>query len=129
MPPIDPQAPQTLLYHAARQFSLELEHSGGLSLPILPSMVLLGLYELGHSIYLEGFLTIEPCSRYGNALGIGAGRSLQSRMVVTLVEIEERRRVWWVIVILDRFVSTISDTMSSLYVEGRNWHLTISIDL
>jgi hypothetical protein len=116
MPPIDQRAPQTPLYHVARQLLLELEHSGELSLPILQSMVLLSLYELGHAIYPGAFLTIGACARYANALGIGARKLLQSRMVVTLVEIEERRRVWWAIVILDRFVSTISNTMRILYI-------------
>ena len=56
-------------------------------------MVLLGLYEIGHAIYAGAFLTIGACARYANALGIGAGRSLQSRMVVTLVRL--RRKEWF----------------------------------
>jgi hypothetical protein len=106
-PPSDPRAPQTPLYHTAKQFLLELEHSSELSLPALQSMVLLGVYEIGHAIYPAAFLTIGTCARYANALGIGAGKPSQSRMVITLVEIEERRRVWWAIVILDRFVMCI----------------------
>jgi hypothetical protein len=115
LPPSRPRAPQTPLYHAAKHFLLELEHSGQLSLPVLQSMVLLGLYEIGHAIHPAAFLTIGACARYANALGIGTGKSLQSRMVLTLVEIEERRRVWWAIVILDRFVSTVFSNMHSPY--------------
>jgi hypothetical protein len=66
----------------------------------------LALYELGHAIYPAAFLSIGACARYAHALGINVSRTLKTRKVLTLVEVEERRRVWWAIVILDRFVTS-----------------------
>jgi hypothetical protein len=109
MPTTDQRARQSSLYGAVKHLLLELERSSELSLPVLQSMVLLGLYEVGHAIYPAAFLTIGTCARYANTLGIGTQTPLPSRMVLTLVEIEERRRVWWAVVILDRFVSTSYD--------------------
>ncbi|OQE46162.1 hypothetical protein PENCOP_c001G01587 [Penicillium coprophilum] len=72
---------------------------------VLQAGVLVALCELGHGIYPGAFLSIGTCARYAYALGINVSRTVPSRRVLTLVEVEERRRVWWAIVILDRFVS------------------------
>ncbi|KAL2698184.1 hypothetical protein AAEP93_010894 [Penicillium crustosum] len=75
------------------------------SILVLQAGVLIALYELGHGIYPAAFLSIGACARYAHALGINVSRTAPNRRVLTLVEVEERRRVWWAIVILDRFVS------------------------
>lgn len=99
-------APRTPLYYAAKHFHLEAE--GSFSILVLQAGVLIALYELGHGIYPAAFLSVGTCSRYAYALGINVSRSVPSRKVLTLVEIEERRRVWWALVILDRYVSNIT---------------------
>ncbi|OQD61907.1 hypothetical protein PENPOL_c014G02077 [Penicillium polonicum] len=75
------------------------------SILVLQAGVLVALYELGHGIYPAAFLSIGACARYAHALGINVSRTVPTRRVLTLVEVEERRRVWWAVVILDRFVS------------------------
>ncbi|OQD93160.1 hypothetical protein PENSOL_c034G00713 [Penicillium solitum] len=75
------------------------------SILVLQAGVLVALYELGHGIYPAAFLSIGVCARYAHALGINVSRTVPTRRVLTLVEVEERRRAWWAIVILDRFVS------------------------
>jgi hypothetical protein len=89
-----------------KYFYLEVEGSSIVSLAVLQAGVLLALYELGHAIYPAAFLSIGACARYVHALGINVSRTLKTRKVLTLVEVEERRRVWWTIVILDRFVAS-----------------------
>ncbi|KAH6664100.1 putative fungal-specific transcription factor [Halenospora varia] len=105
LPPTDPQNPRTSLYHTVKHFYLEVESSSTLSIQVLQAGVLLALYELGHAIYPAAFLSIGACARYAHALGINVRGNLNTLRVLTLVEVEERRRVWWAIVILDRFVS------------------------
>ncbi|KAK1252169.1 hypothetical protein MKX08_003356 [Trichoderma sp. CBMAI-0020] len=95
--------PRTLLYHTVKHFYLEVESS--FSLLVLQAGILVALYELGHGIYPAAFLSIGQCARYAHALGINTGHMVPATKVLTLVEVEERRRVWWAIVILDRFVS------------------------
>jgi Fungal specific transcription factor domain len=101
---LPPRNPRTELYHAVRHFYLDIEGSGSLSIQTLQAGVLLALYELGHGIYPAAFLSIGACARYAHAMGINVARDVSARKVLTLVEVEERRRVWWAIVILDRFV-------------------------
>lgn len=105
-PPARPRDARTPLYCAAKHFYLDLECEGAFSIVIVQAGVLLALYEIGHGIYPAAFLTIGACARYAHALGINVSKTVKSRRVLTLVEAEERRRVWWAIVILDRFVPT-----------------------
>ncbi|UKZ84303.1 uncharacterized protein TrAFT101_000215 [Trichoderma asperellum] len=95
--------PRTVLYHTVKHFYLEVESS--FSLLVLQAGILVALYELGHGIYPAAFLSIGQCGRYAHALGINTSQTVPATRVLTLVEVEERRRVWWAIVILDRFVS------------------------
>ena len=103
LPPRSPRNPQTSLYHATKHFCLEVEGSV-FSLPVLQASILVSLYELGHGIYPAAFLSNGACARYAHALGINASGTLNTKKILTLVEVEEGRRTWWAIVILDRFV-------------------------
>ncbi|KAH8812965.1 putative fungal-specific transcription factor [Xylogone sp. PMI_703] len=105
LPPTSPRNPRTPLYYAAKHFYLEVEGSSILSVLVLQAGVLLAIYELGHAIYPAAFLSISACARYAHILGIKVSKTVNTTRVLTLVEAEERRRVWWAIVILDRFVS------------------------
>ena len=95
--------PRTPAYYAAKHFYLEMEASGMMSIQVLQAGLLLSLYELGHAIYPSAYLSIGVCARYAYALGINQDAKTQASKVLTLVELEENKRVWWGIVILDRF--------------------------
>jgi hypothetical protein len=121
-PPAGSRSPRTVVYNAIKHFYLRLE--GCFSILVLQAGVLIALYELGHGIYPAAFLSIGTCARYAHALGINVSRTVPSRRVLTLVEVEERRRIWWAIVILDRFVavhrvSFILNTNSTKLCEHR----------
>ncbi|KAK0630123.1 hypothetical protein B0T17DRAFT_589721 [Bombardia bombarda] len=96
----------TPMYTAAKRFLALLESSGNVSLPHLQSMILVALYEFGHGIYPAAWMSISACSRYAEFVGIPAFKesSLMLGSVATWTEVEERRRVWWAVYILDRAV-------------------------
>ena len=100
-----PRNPRTPLYHTVKHFYLDVESSSIFSLLVLQAGILLALYEILHAIYPAAFLSIGTCARYAYSLGINVGSSLNVTRVLTLVEVEERKRVWWAIVILDRYFS------------------------
>ncbi|KAH2141541.1 hypothetical protein KXV68_007517, partial [Aspergillus fumigatus] len=99
-PPAGAQSPRTPLYYAVRRFYVEVE--GAFSILVLQAGVLVALYELGHGIYPAAYLSIGACARYAHALGINLSHTVPTRRVLTFLEGEERRRIWWAIVILDR---------------------------
>ncbi|KAK4121917.1 hypothetical protein N657DRAFT_657437 [Parathielavia appendiculata] len=92
-PPAGPRDFRTPLYYTTKHFHLEVET----------------LYELdlAHGIFPAVYLSIGSVHVMPHALGINlnASRTVPTRKVLTLVEVEERRRVWWAIVVLDWFVS------------------------
>ncbi|KAL2832766.1 fungal-specific transcription factor domain-containing protein [Aspergillus pseudoustus] len=107
-----PENPRHGLYPLAKYHYFRIEGSTAPSILILQANILIALYELGHGIYPAAYLTIGACARYMYALGINGTRSRSADMnmprPVSLVEVEERKRVWWAVVILDRFVSIAS---------------------
>ncbi|KAJ5119416.1 hypothetical protein N7448_010085 [Penicillium atrosanguineum] len=99
----DTNGPRAALYHATKHFYLAVQ--GSFSILVLQAGLLMALYELGHGIYPAAYLSIGACARYAHALGINVSGTVPTRGVLTLVEVEERRRIWWALVVLDRFVS------------------------
>lgn len=100
----DGDKPRTRAYLAAKRLLVDAESAGLLTLQILQAILLVSIYEIGHGIYPAAYITIGACARYGTALGIDKQKlSDNGNPSLTEVEQEERRRVWWAIVILDRF--------------------------
>jgi Fungal specific transcription factor domain len=113
--------PRTPAYNAAKHFYLEIEASGMMSIQVLQAGLLLSLYELGHAIYPSAYLSIGACARYAYALGINKDAKVHATKVLTLVELEENKRVLWGIVILDRFVLFISFSSQGQLLRGHRW--------
>ncbi|KAG0650488.1 Transcription factor [Hyphodiscus hymeniophilus] len=100
--------PQTADYLAAKQYGSELENAGVFTVAILQGRLLITTYELGHGIYPAAYMSIRACIDHAVALGLDANVMEEGGTNLTWVEQEERRRIWWAIVILERY-----------------WHLTI----
>lgn len=91
------------LYASARKLSKELELKDIITLRTIQAGVLLSMYEVGHGIYPAAFLTISCCARQGVALGLHNKLAPQrAGNPRSWVDWEERQRIWWMIVILDR---------------------------
>lgn len=86
-PPAGFHSPRTAVYNATKYFYLEVE--GSFYISVLQAGILIALYELGHGIYPAAFLSIGACARYAHALGINVSRTVPTRKVLTLVEVEE----------------------------------------
>jgi hypothetical protein len=93
------------LYHAAKRFHMAVEAVGVLSVHVLQANILTAIYEMGHAIYPAAYISVGTCARYGLALGIDkcvTGPPCESEWARFWVEIEEKRRAWWAIILLDR---------------------------
>jgi hypothetical protein len=99
----DPKSP---LYHAVKRLFDDVESLGIFSLQALQAKVLLTYYELGHAIYPAAYLAAGYCARYGIALGLHNEISpATATMNLPFDEAEQKRRTWWAILILDRYVN------------------------
>jgi Fungal specific transcription factor domain len=91
-------------YAAAKRFYTELEGIGAFSPQVLQAGVLIALYEYGHAIYPAAYLTIGGLARYGISSGIDGTGPSQMAPPGDWIEAEERKRIWWGVLILDRCV-------------------------
>jgi hypothetical protein len=97
------------LYLAATRFYGEVEATGVCAIQVLQAGILIALYELGHAIYPQAYLSIGNCARYGVAFGFDRMAIYQANTSIDWIEAEEKKRVWWAVLILDRFVNTDSN--------------------
>lgn len=95
--------PQTHDYLSAKYFIVEIEAAGSFTLQVLQGNLPVAIYELGHGIYPSANLTIGACATCGIALDLEREMTAYTTSQFTWVEQEERRRVWWAIIILERF--------------------------
>jgi hypothetical protein len=101
-------------YIAAKRFHTELELTGGFSPQVLQAGVLIALHEYGHAIYPAAYLTIGGLARYGISSGIDGTGPSQMPPPSDWIEAEERKRIWWAVLILDREVSASSSQIAFL---------------
>jgi hypothetical protein len=98
-------AAETSLYDSVKRFFHEVESAGFLSIHVLQAGILIALYELGQAIYPAAYLTVGVCARHGLALGVNKfalASNVDDYGLLSWNEIEDRRRVWWAILIFDR---------------------------
>ncbi|RFU25192.1 hypothetical protein B7463_g11147, partial [Scytalidium lignicola] len=99
------EAARMPIYKAARALYTAMESSGVSSIHILQAGVLIAFYEISHAVYPLAFFTISACARYGSLFGLDERGLLQTTDTRDWIRIEEKRRVWWALVILDRFAN------------------------
>ncbi|RDW59937.1 hypothetical protein BP6252_13024 [Coleophoma cylindrospora] len=97
--------PYTPVYLATKQFFRELETAGTLNIRGVQAGVLIALYELGHGIYPAAYVSVGLCARFAVALGFDKDIKRGNITGLPWDKLEERRRVWWAILILDRFMN------------------------
>ncbi|KAF2727129.1 hypothetical protein EJ04DRAFT_506226 [Polyplosphaeria fusca] len=91
---------QTELYVMIKSVVSLLEATGYHSLETVQCMVLVAYYEFGHGLVANAALTVGSCARLARVIGLhkdggsGGDRAIE----------EERRRTWWAVVGLDRYI-------------------------
>ncbi|OGM47969.1 hypothetical protein ABOM_002681 [Aspergillus bombycis] len=95
------------LYRSAKACYVHVESSNVFSIKVLQALLLIALYEISNSIYPAAYLTVGHCARLGHAMGVHQRSDAPQMLnrVGTWVELEERRRTWWAVIILDRYVN------------------------
>ncbi|PTB39225.1 hypothetical protein M441DRAFT_196357 [Trichoderma asperellum CBS 433.97] len=99
------QGPRCKAYYLIKNSLLEAESSCSLELRVLQAIISMAIFELGHAIYPAAYLTVGYCVRYGSALGLHKAVEHYYEEGFSITESEERRRSWWAILVLDRFIN------------------------
>jgi hypothetical protein len=90
------------MYRILKAFNLQLEMAGMQSLLIIQGGILIAVYELGHAIYPASYITVAQCAR--QAISLGMHSQDPPQLFQQWGDWEEQIRVWWFIVMLDRYV-------------------------
>ncbi|RAO70459.1 uncharacterized protein BHQ10_006471 [Talaromyces amestolkiae] len=93
------------LYTTVKTSISLLEATGCNSLDTIQCRLLLVLYEMGHGIYPAASISIGACARAARNLGLHPGSSEAAEPTSMEVIEEERRRTWWAVHNLDRFIN------------------------
>jgi hypothetical protein len=104
----DEKPAATADYRSVKATLARAESCGLLAFRLLQALIIVALYELGHAIYPAAYLTIGHCVRVGYALGLDRSIEEGSEGLFDATEAEERRRSWWTIILLDRYVFILS---------------------
>ena len=104
-PPEDCKPSETPLYWTAKNFFHLCEANALLTVQLVQASVLISAYEIGHGIYLAAFLSTAHSARLGHAMGFHNRQDAPQvlKKPPTWTEQEETRRVWWAVMILDRY--------------------------
>jgi hypothetical protein len=93
------------LYIKVKELTASLDIAGVFSLLKLQANLIIAIYEMGHGIFPTAYISMGSCVTQAMALGIHDRNAPQIlEQPRTWVEWEERQRVWWLIVILDRYL-------------------------
>ncbi|KAI6757060.1 hypothetical protein HG530_011658 [Fusarium avenaceum] len=101
-------AERTSLYRLAKRFYSDVESTEDLSVQVLQAAICIAIFEIGDAIYPAAYLTVGVCARYGIAMGldhVNKERESGDNRAASWMEVEEARRVWWGILVLDRFLN------------------------
>ena len=101
------QGPRNSLYEMAKDFYSAVESCGIGSIRLIQAGIMIILYEIGHGIAPEAYMSIGRTGRLGHAIGLhDTARVPQLGLEPeSWDDMEERRRVWWAAYILDRYAS------------------------
>ncbi|KAL6701103.1 hypothetical protein J3F84DRAFT_392762 [Trichoderma pleuroticola] len=78
------------LYQLVKTFYADVEATGPMSVHILQAAVFIAIYEIDQAIYPSAYLSVGTCA---------------SKPGLSGVELEEHRRVWWAVLMLDRLLN------------------------
>ncbi|EED22258.1 conserved hypothetical protein [Talaromyces stipitatus ATCC 10500] len=124
-------AERNSLYRLVKKFYSEVESTEGLCVQILQAGIFIAVFEIGDAIYPAAYLTVGACARYGVAMGLD--KINKDRMgdahnfSAPWMEIEERRRAWWAVLILDRFLN-VANPCRALATEDPTFEDFLPVD-
>jgi hypothetical protein len=99
------QSARSPLYDLTKNYARAAEDRALLSVPMIQANILTAVYEIAHGIYPAAYMSTGHCARLGHAFGLhDAPHALQlvPNNRSAWAKFEERKRVWWAILLIDR---------------------------
>jgi hypothetical protein len=96
---------QSSLYFKVKNLISLLETTTLLSLDLVHCRVLATFYEIDHGLHTAAYISIAACARAARASGLHKKRWRNLDAEPDRVTLEEEKRAWWAVVIMDRFIN------------------------
>lgn len=103
---------QSPLYINVKSMISLLEATCFQSLEFVQCRLIVAFYEMGHGIYPAASISLGACARLARGIRLHKDRNELPEKEPARLEAEEKRRVWWAIVNLDRYVGFFSSRRS-----------------
>ncbi|KAL7919735.1 fungal-specific transcription factor domain-containing protein [Trichoderma austrokoningii] len=130
VPGSSPDAVRDPLYVCTKEFAASLDIAGIYTLLKLQAQLLIAVYEMGHGIFPAAYVSTGYCVTQAMTLGIHNREAPQIlEPPRTWIDWEERQRIWWFIVILERYVNSVGDNRPLLSADPQTTsHLPVDDD-
>jgi transcription factor-like protein len=96
---------QSSLYTNVKNFISLLEITNGISLDLVHCRVLITFYEMGHGLHTAAYLSLAAVARAARVFGLHRKRWRAIGTESDSLNLEEEKRTWWAIVVMDRFLN------------------------
>ena len=96
---------QSPLYLTVKNFINLIEASNNLSIDLAHCRVLVTFYEMGHGLHTAAYISVAACARTARALALHRNMRRNVAAEFDKLALEEEKRTWWAIAIMDRFIS------------------------
>ena len=103
-PPPESMTIRPPIYGIVKNLISLLEVANIISIDLVHCKMLLAFYEMGHGLHAAAYVSIASCARTARLLGLH--RRVKNRFDADcdLILMEEEKRAWWSVVIMDRFI-------------------------
>jgi hypothetical protein len=93
------------LYITLKNLISFIETTNHPSLDGLHCRILLVYYEIGHGLNMAAYISVATCARIARALGLHKKPWRRASAGLDIIDLEEKKRMWWAIVNMDRIIS------------------------
>jgi hypothetical protein len=100
--PLGVDSMHSSLYVTLKSIMSLLTATGVYSLDFVHCWVLIAFYEFGHAIHPACSMSLAACAKLARVIGLHREISQPSRENAITLETEERRRVWWAVLNMER---------------------------
>jgi hypothetical protein len=101
--PHNPEKGDDQLYIQLKSIHSLLQSTGNVSTDLIQAGLMIAVYEHSQAMHRDAWLTVGTCARMGHLLGLHMLIKLTSPLKgLQRADFEEKRRLWWIIVVLER---------------------------
>jgi Fungal specific transcription factor domain len=96
---------QSSLYYKVKNLIVLLETKADPSLDLVHCRALVTFYEMGHGLHRAAYISLAACARAARVIGLHRKRWRNLNADSDRLVLEEEKRTWWAIVLMDRFIN------------------------